>query len=606
LVSTPPGANPGTLAGSNFTGVGKDPGTYTLRFIRNVILNNCVDTAVFQLQLNTSPFADAGVNATICAPDVIQLSGSAGGSNVQFTWTENGTGSLTNANSLTPSYTPTHADITAGTVRFTLTATDQTGFCPPATETITVTIDGSAYFELNPAPITYCDTLDTDVDLDALVTFGTTGGHWFLSAGSGGTITNNSHFNPLGMTPGNYTVSYTTGNAVLPCKNDTVSIALTIRNCMCPNVQLSNPVNALCSQSDVQDLDNFLITSEAGTWSIVTPPAGVKPAVINGSNFVTNNSDAGTYTIRYTLSNPVSGCPDHADITLTVVATPSIQFASVGCAPDLQSWGVIITSTAQSVTTNIGTVTSLGNNRYQVSGVALLTALQVTASNGNGLCTASTNVPAPDCACALSISDLPASVTLCPGDKITLEPTVSGAKGSSNSFWLVANDTLFQTDLEVSQAGSYNFVTIDSLGCRAEELVDVSIYQVMNADVSAHGVNCPGDHNGLILLNAILGGNGPFFYSVNGSNSQPIPSLPLNIDNLAPGTYHIELTDAFSCSIDFDIVVDPAISETLDLGPDRTILVGDSLRINPNLSFVPDSFYWTGDISLLDLLHLSN
>jgi gliding motility-associated-like protein len=75
---------------------------------------------------------------------------------------------------------------------------------------------------------------------------------------------------------------------------------------------------------------------------------------------------------------------------------------------------------------------------------------------------------------------------------------------------------------------------------------------------------------------------------------------------LHPGTYHIELTDAFSCSIDFDIVVDPAISETLDLGPDRTILVGDSLRINPNLSFVPDSFYWTGDISLLDLLQLSN
>jgi gliding motility-associated-like protein len=268
---------------------------------------------------------------------------------------------------------------------------------------------------------------------------------------------------------------------------------------------------------------------------------------------------------------------------------------------------VIITSTAQTVTTNLGTVTSLGNNRYQVSGVTLLTPLQVTASNGNGLCTASTNVPAPDCACALSISDLPSTVTLCPEDNITLQPTVSGAKGSAKSGWIVtAGDTLYQNDLEVSQAGTYTFVSIDSLGCKAEQVVDVSVYQLMQADVSAHGVNCPGDHNGLILLNAILGGNGPYFYSVNGSNSQPIPTFPLNIDNLAPGNYSIELTDAFSCSIIFNIVVDQASSETLDLGPDQTILVGDSVVINPSLSFVPDSFYWSGDITLLDLLKLKN
>jgi gliding motility-associated-like protein len=606
MVSTPPGGNPATLAGSNFQGVGKDPGLYTLRFIRNIILANCIDTAVFQLTLSTSPFVDAGTNGTSCAPDVIQLNGSASGSNVQFTWTENGTGSLTNANSLSPTYTPTLADITAGSVKFTLTATDQTGFCPSATETITVTIDGSAYYIVNPTSATYCDTANIDVDFDDLISFGTKGGHWFFPAGVNAPITNNSHFNPTTLTPGNYTVYYTTSNAVLPCKNDTAAVSLTIRNCMCPSVALSNPVNALCSEADVQNLTAFLITGEAGTWSIVGKPAGVKPAVINGTNFVTNNSDAGNYTLRYTLSNPVSGCPDSAEISLTVIATPTIQFSSVKCADDLQSWEVIITSTAQSVTGNLGTMTSLGNSKYQVTGIALLTNLQVTASNGNGLCTSTKIITAPDCACTLSISNLPSSVSLCPEDKITLQPTVSGAKGTATSFWIVANDTLFQTNLEVSQAGSYNFVSMDSLGCQVEQAVDVTVYQEMDPDVSVSDVNCPGDHDGVILLNAIMGGNGPFFISLNGSNSQPILSFPYRIDNLAAGNYKIELTDAFSCSISLNVVVNAASSESLSLGPDKTILVGDSVLIAPVLSFVPDTFYWTGDVSLLDPNKLDN
>ncbi len=606
MVSTPPGSNPATLAGSNFQGVGKDPGLYTLRFIRNVLLNNCVDTAVFQLQLSTSPFANAGMNATVCAPDVIQLNGNAGGSNVVVSWQTNGTGTIANPSALSTTYTPSLADITAGSVTFTLRAVDQTGFCPPATSTVTITIDGSAYFILDPTSVTYCDTADIDVDFDDLISFGTTGGHWFFPVGVNAPITNMSHFNPTTLTSGNYTVYYTTSNAVLPCKNDTGAVMLTIRNCMCPSVALANPADALCSESDVQDLNDFLITGETGTWSIVGQPAGSQPAVINGTDFITNHSDAGTYTIRYTLSNPVAGCPDQAEIMLDVIATPTLQVTLVKCADDLQSWQALITTSAQTVTVNAGTLTSPGNNKYQIDGLALMTDLQVTVSNGNGLCSVTMNVTAPDCACSLAISNLPSTVALCPEDKITLQPNVTGARGSATSFWIVASDSLFQNDLEVSQAGTYNFVSIDSLGCRDEQSVDVSVYQEMNPDVSVTDIHCPGDHDGVILLNDIIGGNGPFFISLNGGVSQPILSFPYRLDNLAAGNYQIELTDGFNCSITFHVVVEAASAESLSLGADQTILIGDSLLIAPVLSFVPDTFYWTGDISLLDLNQLDN
>lgn len=41
-------------------------------------------------------------------------------------------------------------------------------------------------------------------------------------------------------------------------------------------------------------------------------------------------------------------------------------------------------------------------------------------------------------------------------------------------------------------------------------------------------------------------------------------------------------------------------AETVNLGPDQVILIGDSLVISPILSFNPDSFYWTGDISVIN------
>ncbi len=606
MVSTPGGANPATLAGNMFQGAGSDPGTYTLRFVRNVILANCVDTAFFTLQLSESPYADAGTNAAVCAPYQIILNGSAGGDNVLYTWTDSGTSSVVSPGALNTSYTPTLADIAAGAVSFTLTATDQTGFCPSASETITIDIDGTAYFILNPATITYCDTADTDVDLDALVTFGTTSGTWFFPDTVSAPVTGGSHINPTTFAAGNYTVFYTTNNAVLPCKNDTVGVSLIIRNCACPSVALSTPGSALCSESAVQDLSAYLLTTEPGTWSITGKPAGTKPAVINGADFVTDHSDAGTYTLRFTLAKPVIGCPDFAEIDLEVVATPTIQTNKIECADDLQSWVAFIQSGAETVISNLGLTTDLGNGRYQVSLLPLNTSLLVTASNGNGLCTSTLTVTAPDCACTLAINNLPGSAVFCPDDSYTFQPQVTGGKGSVNSYWVIGEDTLHQNALTVNQAGAYRFISIDSLGCQEEHSINVSLYQEFFPDISIGDVSCPGYSDGMILLNDIVGGTGPFTLVLNGGAPQPVGSLPFTLEGLSAGNYTLDILDAFGCSITVQLVVESASKETIALGPDQTILVGDSLRITPVLSFTPDSFYWTGDISLLDVQQLVN
>lgn len=606
LVSTPAGSNPATLAGSNLQIQNKDAGLYTLRFIRSVILDNCVDTAFLDVTVLTSPFADAGSDFTSCAPDNIILNGNAGGSNVQFSWQTNGLGVIGNPNALNTSYTPVLADFTSGNITFTLTAVDQTGACPSAQETIDVTIDASAYYILDNATQTYCDTSDILVDLDDFITFGTAGGHWFFPAGTGAPITGNSQFNPSDLSGGNYTVYYTTSNANPPCKNDTAGINLIIENCLCPSVALSVPVDALCSASGIQDLNDFLITTEQGTWSIVATPAGGQPAVITGSNFVTSDSDNGIYRLRFTLDDPMAGCDEFAEIDLEVVETPSIQILSVECAEDLQSWEVVILTGAEDVSSNAGTLTSLGGGRYMIDDLTPGSTLQVSVSNGNGLCNASENIDAPDCECTLSIGNLPDDLTICTGETFVFEALVTGAKGDLTQFWIVNGDSLFQSTLQVSQPGTYHFVSFDVLGCKEEHLIDVSFYEEMEPNLTMEDVTCPGDNDGIIVIQSIQGGNSPYFISINGASSEPITSFPYIITDLNAGNYQIQISDGFNCRVDLMAVIQSASSESVDLGPDQTILVGDSIFIDPVLSFSPVSFYWTGDTAILDVNQLSN
>jgi hypothetical protein len=197
-------------------------------------------------------------------------------------------------------------------------------------------------------------------------------------------------------------------------------------------------------------------------------------------------------------------------------------------------------------------------------------------------------------------------VSLCPGDKITLNAVVTGAKGDLTAFWIAANDSLFQNSLEVSTAGMYQFVSLDELGCKEEKTIDVILYSEMIPDASAVNITCPGDQDGQIILHDIFGGNGPFFITINGGNMQSIPSFPYTISGLNAGNYTVELLDGFSCSISFNLQIISASSETLDLGPDKTVLVGDSVLIHPSLSFSPDSFYWTGDLDFINSLALDN
>ena len=216
-------------------------GVGTVRAVLTVTGASCAD-AVDTVDLTVSPkaVANAGADAEVCAGDPdVTLNGSISGAALSGTWS-GGTGTFSpNANTLNATYTPSAAEITAGSVTLTLTTNDPAGSCGPANDTMTITI--------NPNPVVDISLEDAclgTAHLHATVTGGTAP-YTFVWKKNGVDLNNNSA--DLTLTgPGTYTVSVTDSSATsCPSNTDTFVVCYTEGSvASAPALEVPNRVNA--------------------------------------------------------------------------------------------------------------------------------------------------------------------------------------------------------------------------------------------------------------------------------------------------------------------------------------------------------------------------
>lgn len=82
---------------------------------------------------------NAGANQTICAGDLVSLTATMGAFSSNPLWMTSGLGTFSASNALTTNYSPSAADISSGSITFTITV-DGAGSCPQVTSQVTVTI----------------------------------------------------------------------------------------------------------------------------------------------------------------------------------------------------------------------------------------------------------------------------------------------------------------------------------------------------------------------------------------------------------------------------------------------------------------------------------
>jgi hypothetical protein len=162
----------------------------------------------------------------------------------------------------------------------------------------------------------------------------------------------------------------------------------------------------------------------------------------------------------------------------------------------------------------------------------------------------------------------------------TIASNVIGGLPPYSYSWSNGNSGAALNNLE---AGNYTLTVTDAGGCTASFAAEVENNSGLEGVVAAISPSCSGFSDGAAQIE-ILGGSPPFTYSWStGENSA-------YIENLAPGNYSCEVTDAAGCALTLDAVIEnPYDIDYQILGltevPDFSIQTY-STTFNPNAAYL--------------------
>ncbi len=142
-------------------------------------------------------------------------------------------------------------------------------------------------------------------------------------------------------------------------------------------------------------------------------------------------------------------------------------------------------------------------------------------------------------------------------------------------------------------AGDYSVLVTDGAGCTSES--SVSLTSPLEMAVRAQGIadGCFGESGGRITIDTVFNGTAPYEYSLDGEFFSPLGLFPVFINQLASDNYNIVIQDANDCAVTTSILVPAGQELVLELGDDEHIKLGDSVLLNPFISFTPSSWTWT-------------
>ncbi|MGN6644994.1 MAG: beta strand repeat-containing protein [Cytophaga sp.] len=323
IVSATGEINPGTSTA----------GTYTVSYS-----TSCGVISTTTVKITAAPTAVAGTAVATCSSTgaVNITAGSSAANYANVSWTVNGTGTITNAASLTTAtYTPSAADITAGSRTLTLTAAGN-GTCASVTSTKIVTITAPPTVVAGTSVATCSSTGAVNITAGSSST-NNSGTNWTCS-GTG------TFANPASLT----TATYTPSAADITAGSVTLTLTA-IANGTCTNATSTKTITITKAAS----VASGTAVSTCASTGAVSITAGSSAADYNTITWTSNGT--GTIANAGSLTN-ATYTPSATDIsagskTLTLTATGN------GTCPAVTSTKTITINGQPSVT--LGTYPSI-------------------------------------------------------------------------------------------------------------------------------------------------------------------------------------------------------------------------------------------------------
>ncbi len=379
-----------------------------------------------------------------------------------------------------------------------------------------------------------------------------------------------------------------------------------------------NPVAAIISQTGSSTL-----TCEGGGSSLILSGQNAQPAgnidyawstadgqilgAVNEINVEVNA--AGTYQLIVT--NVGSTCTDTSSFTVNAsVDFPVVDINTVGELTCLDSVVVLDASNSSEGMPFSAQWNGIGisGNTDLIQTVNAPGTYQLVITNTNNGCTQSEsvtvveNVETPviaingnrflDCETATASLDIQ---ILSPINQFSLEWTNPDGSTMSTS----------DLEREVDETGTYSLLITDlTNGCTQIEILSIAPDPGGPTDAifDLTSPSCFGEDDGAIVIDSVIGGVGTFLFSFGDNNNYTAIN---QFGRLEAGSYPVSIQDVNGCTWSTDVLLSQPNEFVVDLGEDRDILLGDSLRLFGDFSNPVDTFFWN-DTSFLSCVNCVN
>ncbi len=365
------------------------------------------------------------------------------------------------------------------------------------------------------------------------------------------------------VSPGIYQLMAQTANG---CK-DTALVTMNPST----GISLGSNQNASICNSSTLDLSSLYSTAGlTTTWYYSGLPVA-NPSAVNNS---------GIYTL---IASDLGGCADTADVTLTVVASPSLGIDLI----------IDTCITGNFDLTSLYSTTGF-TSAWTYGGAPVLNPSSI-ASSGSYLLVASTSGLCPDSAVVnLNIFPIPTlggniATSTCDNEPINLTNLLFAGPPNISSWYFVGN--LISAPTSVSIPGRYSLIVTTPDGCIDTGNVDLYVNPspALGPDLTINSCS----NSGIDLTSLFNTAGSTSTWTTNGS-AAPNPSLVTN-----SGTYQLIATNGFSCSDTSLVVLN--LSAQPALGPDQSITICDGNMVDLTTLFNPNgnsSAWYLGGIPI--------
>ena len=548
------------------------------------------------ISINPTPITNAGPNVTSCAnnPDV-----NLGGSVMNATggiWS-GGSGTFNSSTTdLNAVYTPSPAEITAGSVNLTLTSTGN-GACLATSDNVLVTITDSPTVNAG-ADQTVCGNNAT-VTMNGSVLIAS-GGQWTGGLGvfSPNNTTLNATYTPSATEIANGSVTLTlttTGNGDCNPESDDMTINFT----PAPTVDAGLDITVCENNSDASLLGSVTVAT-GGVWSggngTFTPSttslaAGYAPTPAEITN--------GSVTL-YLTTTGVGNCNTETDsLIIDISPIPTVN-AGVDQTVCVNNLSVNLSGSVAGIT-NTGNWTTSGSGIFIPNSTSLNATYQASAadsiSGGVTLYLTSTNnascLPVTD---SMSINILPAGfadagsdVTVC-GNNASVNLTGSISGGATDGVWSSSgtgvftpndstlNATYVPSAFDIANGSATLTLTANSCNAGTDDMV-ITITPAPEVNAGPDQTVCATDLD-IQLAGIVTGASITGAWSTLGSGSFVPVSTDLNAvyeasaaDSINQSvTLYLSATNIGNCVAVADtVVINIFPTGVADAGPDQTL-----------------------------------